>query len=83
MAAEGGLSPEQREANLRSWVKPQGHDGANTAGDHDVDVVVSGEPPLTQENATKVWFLVLKHLGKGGRSPSVIPKEFFDDVAGL
>ena len=85
MGRDDSFSEEQREANLRSWLKPQGHPASGTgeadsSDPFDPDGVVQ---KVSGELATKIWFLVLKHLGRGGRPPNVIPKEFFDDVREL
>lgn len=76
------LTEEEREANLRSWLRPQGHP-ASGSGETDGEDSPSPEGGISQEQATKIWFLVLKHLGRGGRPPNVIPREYFDDIAEL
>ena len=85
MGRDDSLTEEQREANLRSWLRPQGHPASGT-GDPDSEYSSAPDgwiPKVSDELATKIWFLVLKHLGRGGRPPNVIPKEFLDDVREL
>jgi len=76
------LTEEEREANIRSWLRPQGHPASGSEPPDGEDSAPL-EGGISSETATKIWFLVLKHLGRGGRPPNVIPKEFFDDIREL